>query len=230
MASIVQPHMFMSPTSTAGRSAGGSPRRRARVWSGEPNSRWVKWVATTVRLVPSTSISACEQHRVDGSNGQLRQRDRPVAADRLAGEEGQAPVAVAARSRSGSARPTSFGLGSSAGPRHRHRDDVASRGPSATSSCWATPPSGAQVSWSTITSASKDAQAADDVERRRSRRARCPRPQCTLKHAMVSSGTASGLPGHRLRCTPAARRATSSTGKSWRSGSGSACSSAQVTA
>ena len=66
-AAIVQPHMFMSPTNTAGRSAGAGRDAAHGAWSGEPNSRWLKCVATTVRFVPSTSSSAWRRARVDGS-------------------------------------------------------------------------------------------------------------------------------------------------------------------
>ena len=69
----------------AGRGSGAARRTRG----GE------KWVATTVRLVPSTSISACEQHpRSTGRGAAAAASIVRVAADRLAREQREAPVAA----------------------------------------------------------------------------------------------------------------------------------------
>ena len=202
----------------------GRPRRSA-AGGGAPNSRWREVGADHGEVRAVDVDLGVEQHRADGSTEQLREPIVRARPDRLAGQQRQAPVSVA-RSvvRTGPAGGSGFGS-----IVERAIGTATQRMPraSATSSCWATPPSGAQVSCSTMTSASK-ARTQPSTSNGGKPSPAVPRPQCTLKLAMVSSGTGSSSPCHRL---DAGRQLGErvSTGKSCSSGSGSACSRAQVT-
>ena len=230
MASIVQPHMFMSPRNTAApvgrrqaapQGAGLEDGAELEVAEVGADDREVRAVDVDLRLQ--------QQPRSTGR--------RAAAAARSSGgcgwACGRAARGTSRRCRArGRGRPgsTRLRLGLDVGPRHRHGDDVHLRGPPRPRRAAPTPPSGAHVSCSTMTSASKG-----DARRRRRRTVgqpscRRPRPQCTLKRRHGQLGHAGqACPWQRRRSHAGSSARSSSTGKSCSSGSGSACSSAQVT-
>ncbi len=166
--SIVQPHMFMSPMNTpAGRSAAGS-RRRARVCSGDPNSRWLKWVADhgEVRCRRRRSRLAAG-HRDHGIEAELGEVDRRGwLRIGLAGTAG--PGTSRRRPCAGPDRlgPRCFGRGSSTARAIGTDDHLACRARRPPRRAASGPPSGAHDSCSTITSASKRATGLHEVEGR----------------------------------------------------------------